>query len=97
MVVIRYNLTPFASAVAVYVVRRPPVLRQVIAPGGGETICPPPADGSSTRGGSTSVRVRVRSPHVAKLRAASVPIAQGSCAMGQTDRRTDRRTGRGIA
>ena len=36
-------------------------------PGGGETICPPPADGSSTRknrGGSTSVRERVRSPHL---------------------------------
>jgi len=34
-----------------------------------------PADGSSTRGGSTSVRGRVRSPHMAKLQAASVPIA----------------------
>ena len=40
----------------------------------------PPADGSSTRGGSTSVRGRVRSPHTAELQAASVPIAQGSCA-----------------
>ena len=35
----------------------------------------PPADGSSTRSGSTSVRGRVRSPHMAKLQAASVPIA----------------------
>ena len=35
----------------------------------------PPADGSSTRGGSTSVRGRIRSPHVAKLQAASVPVA----------------------
>ena len=43
-------------------------------PGGGETISPPPADGSSTRGGSASVRERVRSPHVATLQAASVPI-----------------------
>ena len=43
-------------------------------PGGGETICPP-ADGSSTRSGSTSVRGRVRSPHMAKLQAASVPLA----------------------
>jgi len=34
----------------------------------------PPADGSSTRGGSTSVCGRVRSPHVANLQAASVPI-----------------------
>ena len=33
-----------------------------------------PADGSSTRSGSTSVRGRVRSPHMAKLQAASVPI-----------------------
>jgi len=33
------------------------------------------ADGSSTRGGSTSVRGRVRSPHMAKLQAVSVPIA----------------------
>ena len=35
----------------------------------------PPVDGSSTRGGSTSVRGRVRSPHVAKLQAANVPVA----------------------
>jgi len=34
----------------------------------------PPANGSSTRGGSTSVRGRVRSPYMAKLQAASVPI-----------------------
>ena len=34
-------------------------------PGNGETICPPPAaDGSSIRGGSTSVRGRVRSLHI---------------------------------
>ena len=48
-------------------------------------------DGSSTRGGSTSVRGQVRSPHVAKLQAASVPIAYGSCApraMGHTDGQT---------
>ena len=32
-----------------------------------------------------SVRGRVRSPHMAKLQAASVPTAYGSCAMGQTD------------
>jgi len=35
----------------------------------------PPADGSSTRGGSTSVRERVRSPPMAKLQATSMPIA----------------------
>ena len=53
---------------------------------------PPPADASSTRGGSTSVRERVRSPHMAKLQAASVPIAQGSCAPrahAPWDRQTD--------
>jgi len=35
----------------------------------------PPADNSSTRGGFSSVRGRVVNPHVAKLQAASVPIA----------------------
>ena len=50
----------------------------------------PPADGSPTRGGSTSVRGRVRSPHMAKLQAASVPKPKGSCApRAGTDRRTD--------
>ena len=49
-----------------------------------------PADGSSTRGGSTSVRGRVRTPHTAELPAASVPIAYGSCApRAGTDRRTN--------
>jgi len=46
---------------------------QVIAPGAARRYTP--ADGSSTRGGSTSVRGRVRRPHTAKLQAASVPIA----------------------
>ena len=44
-------------------------------PGGGKMIYPLPPDGSSTRGGSTSVRGQVRSPHMAKLQAASVLIA----------------------
>ena len=35
----------------------------------------PPVDGNATRGGSTSVSGRVRSPHMVKLQAASVPIA----------------------
>jgi len=39
-------------------------------PPGSETICPP-ADGSSTRGGSTSVRGRVRSPHISSVRPAA--------------------------
>jgi len=51
----------------------------------------PPADGSSTRGGSTPVRGRARSPRTAELQAASVPIAYDSCApRAGTDRRTDR-------
>ena len=37
-----------------------PHMKQLIAPG--ETICPLPADGSLTCGGSTSVSGRVRSP-----------------------------------
>jgi len=41
-------------------------------PGGGETICPPPM---AVRSGYTSVCGRVRSQHMAKLQAASVPIA----------------------
>jgi len=61
----------------------------------------PTADGSSTRGGCTSVRGRVRSPHisggsaVAKLQAASVSITWGSCApraAASCDRQTDRQT-----
>ena len=47
----------------------------VIAPGAARRYAP--ADGSSTRGGSTSVRGRVRSLHTAKLQAASVPTALG--------------------
>jgi len=39
----------------------------------------PHADDSLTRGGSTFVRGRVRSPNMAKLQAASMPIAYGSC------------------
>jgi len=56
---------------------------------------PPSADASSTRGGSTSVRGRVRSPHMAKLQAVSVPIAYGSCvprAAAPCDRQTDVQT-----
>ena len=35
--------------------------------------------------------LRVRSPHMAKLQAASVPIVYGSCATGQKDGQTDGR------
>jgi len=56
-----------------------------------------PADGSSTRGGSTSVRGRVRSPHISagSQRAYSqavVPRSQRAIASAGTDRRTDGRT-----
>jgi len=61
-------------------------------PGAGETISRP-ADGSSTRGGSTSVRGRVRSPHMARLQAASVIQPR---AAAPWDRRTDRKTDRGF-
>jgi len=47
--------------------------KQVIAPGAARRYSP--ADGSSTRGGSTSVRGRLRSAHMAKLQVASVPRA----------------------
>jgi len=59
--------------------------KQVIAPGAARRYVT--AGGSSTRGGSTSVRGRVRSPHVTKQQATSVPTAYGSGAMGQTDGR----------
>jgi len=52
----------------------------------------PHVDGSSTRGGSTSVRGRVRSPHVAKLLAASVPTAWAAARLGLGVRQTDRQT-----
>ena len=44
----------------------------------------PPTDGSSTRGGSTSVRGRVRSPHISGVRLWQLRSG--------TDRRTDGRT-----
>jgi len=56
--------------------------KQVIAPGAARRYAP--AGGSSTRGGSTSVRGPVRSPHVTKQQAASVPTAAAPW-----DRQTD--------
>jgi len=47
--------------------------KQLIAPGAAKRYAP--ADGSSTRGVSTSVRGRVRSPHMAQLQTASASIA----------------------
>ena len=56
-------------------------------PGDGEMICPTPADGSSTRGGSTSVSGRVRSPHISSGR----PAARSQHAYSPGwDRQTDR-------
>jgi len=76
--------------------QRRPVLNN-LSPRGRRDNMPPPLfpDGSSTRGGSTSVGEWVRSPHVTKLQAASVPIAYGSCAPRSAvpwDRPTDKRT-----
>jgi len=50
-----------------------------------------PSDLRPSPDGST---VRTWWPAVARLQAASVPI--GSCAVGQTDGRTDRQTGRAV-
>ena len=52
-----YIVTPVAT------LRRPTRYR----PGRARRYAPRPADGSSTRGGSTSVRGRVRSPHMTAL------------------------------
>ena len=49
------------------------------------------------RGGSASVRGRVRSPHVSGGPVAGGGSAAGSGAMGQTERRTDGRTDRAIS
>ena len=61
---------------------------------GGETLCPPPpADGSLTSGRSISIRERVHLLLMAKLQAASMPIAYGRCAARAAatwDRQTDR-------
>jgi len=71
--------------------------KQVIAPGAARRYAP--ADGSSTRGGSTSVRGRVRSPHISGGRpwlscrrpACLWPMAAER--LGQLQPGTDRRTG----
>ena len=66
-------------------------------PGSSETICPPPmAVRSKNRGGSTSVRGRVRSPHVSGNRR-WLSCRQPACLEPRqlrhgTDRRTDRQT-----
>jgi len=57
------------------------------------------ADGSSTRGGSTSVRGRVRSRHMAKFscRQPTCLWLTAAARLGQLRHGTDRRTDRGIA
>jgi len=65
-------------------------VKHVIAPGAARRYAP--ADGSSTRGGSTSVRGRVRSPHMAKLQA----YILGQLRAYGWDRQTDSRTDGGI-
>jgi len=59
--------------------------------GGGDAMPPTSADGSLTSGGS--IRERVHLPLMAKLQAASMPIAYGRCAARAAatwDRQTDR-------
>jgi len=62
-------------------------------PGGGEMIMPP-ADGSSTRGGSTSARGRVRSPQISGGGGGKLAGSQRAYSLRQlrpgTDRRKDR-------
>ena len=48
-----------------------------------------PADGSSTRGGSKSVRGRVRSPHISGGRPAAGSQRAYSLGLGQTDGRNE--------
>jgi len=63
------------------------ILEQVVGPGAARQYAPPP-DGISTRGGSTSVRGRVRtSPASGQLQA-----ARSACPQPGWDRQTDRRT-----
>ena len=54
--------------------------QQVIAPGAARRYAP--SDGSSTRSGSTHVRGRVRSPHMAKLQAVSAELSIGGLTHG---------------
>ena len=55
---------------------QPAAVGNRLSPRGRRDDMPPPAaNGSSTRGGSTPVRGRVRSPPTTKLQAASVPVA----------------------
>ena len=95
----QYPLLLHFSETAWTVIRERRMLRDILIkknyrPGGGETICPRRWQFDSRR-----IYVRPRTypqsahlwwPAVAKLQAASVTIAYGSCAMGQTDGRKDR-------
>jgi len=81
-----------------------PLIIAAPGPGGRETICSHPADGSSTRGGSTSVRGRVRSPHTSGgrrwLSCRQPACPKQLCAavrLGQLRHGTDRRTDGRIA
>ena len=72
-------------------------VKQVIALRRQDDMTPPPADGSSTRGGSMSAHGRVHSLQMAMLQAASMPTGLGSCASkAGTDRRTGGQTDRRI-
>ena len=77
--------------------QRPNDTKQVIASGAVRRYAT--ADGSSTRGGSTSVRGRVRSRHMAKFscRQPTCLWLTAAARLGQLRHGTDRRTDRGIA
>jgi len=62
-----YQATTKTTSTKVYKTHKQ--AEQVIAPTGVRRYVP--ADGSSTHGGSTSARGRVRSPHIAKLQLSS--------------------------
>jgi len=86
----RKNSTDHVSAVnsTISVPSITTLKQQVIAPGAARR-CPnsPPPNGSTIRSRSMSFHERIHSPHMAKLQAASMAIAWGSCAMRQTDGR----------
>ena len=73
-----------------------PRVKQGIAPGAARRYAPHRRlqfDGGKNRGGSTSVRGRIRSPHISGGRRA---YSLGSCAVGLTAGRTDRSTDHAI-
>ena len=96
---LRLQTTTFAPTSATPTPPTTPSLTRC-RPGAGETICPPRRwqfGGGKNRGGSTSVRGRVRSPHISGARR-WLSCRQPACLSPRQLRHgTDRRTDRGIA